>query len=157
MTWGTGSWGTTNPWGTGTALPPPTLVAVSSEPGPTAPRSNPATVAIKGGTVCQAFGTNFFDPMTVQIGTGNAFSFTALLEGYIFDPAFDLRSNSVYFGAPRLLEGLYSLRVVTEGGPSNVLENVISARLFADEFKTVSVRGKFAPKWKTGPRILRGI
>jgi len=94
--------------------------------------------------------------MTIEIGTGNAGSFAKLGEGYIFDPEFDVRRNTAYFGAPRLVAGLYSVRIVTEGGTSNVLENVLAARLFADEYKTVSARGKYAPKWDTGPRILRG-
>lgn len=154
MSWGTGPWGIT-PWGTGTVQPPPSLISVSSDPGETAPSSDPAVVAIKGGTVCRIFGTNFFDPITIEIGLGAGLGFVPLAEGFVFDPELDLRRNRVYFGAPRLERGLYSVRVTTEGGTSNVLEDVIAARLFAEEFKTISVRGKYAPKWATGPRILR--
>jgi RNA 3'-terminal phosphate cyclase len=94
--------------------------------------------------------------MTIEIGIGSATSFAKLGDGYIFDPEFDLRRNRTYFGAPRLEAGLYSIRVVTAGGTSNVLEDVIAARRFAEEYKTLSVRGKFSTKWATGPRILRG-
>ena len=154
MSWGTGPWGG-SPWGTGTVLPPPTLISAASDPGQTAPNSSPAVIAIKGGTVCRLFGTNFFDPMTIEIGLGTGGGFAKLAEGFIFDASQDLRRNRVFFGAPRLERGLYSIRVVTDGGTSSVLEDVLAARLFADEFKTISVRGKYAPKWATGPRILR--
>ena len=156
MSWGIGPWGSGSPWGTGTVLAVPTLVSVASEPDATAPTMSPAVVAEQGGTICRLFGTNFADPMTVEIGLGSTLSFTKLGEGYIFDPEFDLRSNRVFFGAPALERGLYSIRVVTAGGTSNVLEDVLSARLFAEEYKTISVRGKFSAKWRTGPRILKG-
>lgn len=154
MSWGTGSWGTSS-WGTGGNAPPPTLISVASLAGTLAPTQAPAVVAEKGGTVCLLVGTNFFDPTTVEIGIGT--TFTKIGEGYIFDPEFDISKNRVYFATPPLVRGVYNLRVVTEGGTSNVLQNVISARLFADEYKVVSVRGKFSEKWATGPRILRGF
>lgn len=155
MSWGVGPWGAGAPWGTGSTLPPPTLISVSSDPGATAPSSSPAVVDVKGGTVCQLFGTNFFDPVTVEIGLGTGGGFIVLGEGYVFEGVLDVRRNRVYFGSPRLVAGLYSVRVTTEGGTSGVLEDVIAARLFADEFKVVSVRGKYSAKWATGPRILR--
>lgn len=156
MSWGTGSWGAGAPWGTGSAAPPPTLTAVVSDPGPVAPSTNPAVVAIKGGTVCRLIGTNFSDPMTIEIGLGSGGSFVAVAEGFVFDPELDLRRNRVFFGAPRLERGLYSVRVTTVGGVSGVLEDAIAARLFADEYKTVSARSKFARKWLSGTRILKG-
>lgn len=157
--WGAGSWGLA-PWGTGVELPPPTLIGVSSEPGPIAPNLNPAVVAIRGGTVCKVLGMNFFardeSPFVdVEILRGGPGAYIVVGTGFVFDPDFDVARNRIFFGAPALERGLYHLRVITDGGASNVLENVIAARLFAEEFKTVSVRGKFAPKWATGPRLLR--
>ena len=153
MTWGSASWGAGSPWGTGTVLPPPTAVVVTSNVDPTTP-TTPAVVAIRGGTVCRLFGTNIFDPVTVEISL-NIGGFTVIAEGFVFDPEFDVARNHVWFGAPRLDRGLYSIRIVTAGGPSNVLVDAIIARPLADEFKTVSVRAKFSPKWRTGPRLLR--
>lgn len=156
MTWGVGPWGSGSPWGTGAVLPPPTLISVSSDPGPTAPTSNPAVIAKRGGTVCIVLGTNFADPLTIELLTGSSGSYTVVGSGYVFDPRYDLLRNRCYFGAPTLEVGLYHLRVTTPGGVSGVLEDVIASRLFADEFKTVSVRGKFSPRWATGQRLLRG-
>lgn len=156
MSWGTGSWGGSAAWGTGVTLPPPALIGVSSDPGPTAPRTGPAVVDVLGGTVCLLLGTNFVDPMTIDIGLGVGGGFTALARGYIFDPEFDLEANRVYFGAPALEAGLYNVRVTTGGGESGVLAGALAARPFADEYKVASVRGKFSTKWATGPRILRG-
>lgn len=156
MSWGTGPWGAGSPWGGGISLPVPGLIAVSSFPDPTAEATLPAVVNEIGGTICLAIGTNFADPITVDILIGGLGSYTVVANGYVVDPRFDVESNRVFFGAPALVRGLYHLRVTTAGGTSGVLENVIAARLFADEYKTVSVRGKFSPKWITGPRILRG-
>ncbi len=158
MSWGLGPWGL-GPWGGVGAgsLPVPTLIGVSSFPEPTAPSTGPAVVAEQGGTVCLAVGTGFIDPMTIEVLIGNSGGpYTVVAEGYIVDPEFDLEAQRVYFGAPALERGLYHLRVTHDGGSSAVLENVLSARWFAEEFKTLSARGKFSSKWATGPRILRG-
>ena len=155
MTWGTGPWGTSSPWGTGVALPPPSIISVTSDPGDTAPKSNPAVIARRGGTICTLLGTNFFDPTIVEVLIGGAGAYTKVAEGYIFDAEFDLKRSKLFFGAPALVDGLYHVRIVTEGGQSNVLESVLEARLFAEEYKTVSVRAKYAPVWKTGERYLR--
>ena len=161
MTWGTGSWGAGSPWGTGSALPPPTLIGVTSAPGPTAESSSPAVVAERGGTILTVIGTNFFasedEPfVTIEVLLGGPGGYQVVGTCFVFDPEFDVARNRIFCGAPALLNGLYHLRVTTEGGESNVLENVIAARLFAEEYKTLSVRGKFSPKWRTGPRLLRG-
>jgi len=160
VSWGVGPWGAGSPWGTGTVLPPPSLIGVSSQPGPTATRSNPAVIARRGGTICTALGTNFFTRETrpyidVELLIGGAGAYTVVGTGYVFDPAFDILRNKVHFGAPALQDGLYHLRITTDGGASTVLENVIEARLFAEEYKSISVRAKYAPVWKTGTRFLR--
>ena len=117
-------------------------------------------IARRGGTVCTVFGTNFFARelhpyIDVELLTGGAGSYTVVATGYVFDPEFDIFPNKVHFGAPALQSGLYHLRVTTDGGATSVLENVIEARLFAEEYKSVSVRAKYAPVWKTGTRFLR--
>jgi hypothetical protein len=117
---------------------------------------NPAVVNELGGTVCLAIGTDFADPITVEILIGGSGAYVVVGTGYVVNPRYDVERNRVFFGAPQLTRGLYHVRVTTDGGTSPVLENVIAARLFADEYKTVSVRGKFSPRWATGPRILRG-
>ena len=160
MTWGKGPLGL-SPWGTGTTLPPPSLIAVTSDPGPTAEVTSPAVVAERGGTILTIVGTNFFASddapfVTIEALLGGPGSYQVVGTCFVFDPEFDVARNRIFAGAPALLQGLYHLRVTTEGGESNVLENVIAARLFAEEYKTLSVRGKFAPKWRTGPRHLRG-
>lgn len=156
MTWGIGPWGAGAPWGTGVLLPPPTLIGVSSDPGPTASTTGPAVIDENGGTVCLLLGTNFFDPITIEILIGGSGAYTVVGTGYVFDPRYDLEQNRCYFGAPALERGLYHLRATTAGGTSGVLVNALAARQFAEEFKTLSVRGKFSSKWETGPRILRG-
>lgn len=156
MTWGIGPWGAGSPWGTGTALAPPTLIGVSSSPGPTASSSGPAVVDENGGTICTLIGTNFADPTTIDILVGGPGSYVVVAQGYIFDVRYDLRANRIVFGAPALERGLYHVRATTGGGPTSVLSNVIAARRFAEEHKTLSVRGKFSSTWETGPRILRG-
>lgn len=156
MTWGSGPWGSGSPWGGAGPVPAPTLIGVTSFPGPTAEPSSPAVVDENGGTICLLAGTNFSDPLVIEVLIGASPAYTVVATGYIFDPRYDLESNRCFFGAPALERGLYHVRATTSGGSSAVIENVIAARRFADEFKTVSVRGKFSSKWATGPRILRG-
>lgn len=168
MTWGTGTWGSGSPWGTGEALPPPTLISVSSEPGATASRSEPAVVARRGGTILRVIGTNFFDPVTVEILRGGAGAYEVVGEAYVFDPEFDVAPNRIICGAPafgapvaslggdRPGDGLYHVRVTTDGGTTEVLEDTIEARLFAEENKTLAVRNKYSRQWVAGPRVLSG-
>ncbi len=155
MTWGKGPWGAGSPWGTGVTLPPPVLLSVFSFPPAPVDTTDPAVIARRGGTVCLVSGNNFFDPVTIDILTGGPGAYTVVATGYVFDPEFDVERNRVFFGAPALQDGTYSVRVTTDGGVSGVLDNVLEARLFAEEFKTLSVRGKFSTAWDTGPRILR--
>ena len=113
------------------------------------------------GTILTITGTNFFasedEPfITIEVLIGTLGFYTVVGTCFVFDPEFDIARNRIFAGSPALLQGLYHLRVTTEGGVSNVLEDVLAARLFAEEYKTLSVRGKFGPKWRTGPRLLRG-
>lgn len=141
MTWGIGPWGAGSPWGTGVTLPPPTLIGVS-----------PAIVDTEGGSGITLLGTNFYDPMTVDVLHGGLVVGT----GIIFDPEFDLQQNRVYVGLPALAVGFYDLQVTTDGGSSPILVGALEYRVFANDFKVVSVRSKWAAVWNTGPRILSG-
>jgi hypothetical protein len=139
MTWGSGKWGESTPWGTGLTLPPPVLSAIS-----------PAIVARRGGDVIKVVGENFFDPITIEVLKGLAVVGTC----YVFDAELDLERNRVFTGTPALADGFYSLRVTTDGGESNILVNVLEYRLFSEEVKTHRVRIGFAAPWVTGPRLL---
>jgi hypothetical protein len=155
VTWGgAGTWGAGAAWGTGGGedIPAPTLAGVSTTPPPLAIGASPAVVAERGGTVATAFGTNFFDPLTIDIL--DSFS-VVVANGYVFDPEFDLQQSRVIFGVPALEVGLYGLRITTASGTTGILTDAIESRLFAEEYKTLSVRGKYSRVWKTGPRILR--
>lgn len=158
MSWGLGRWGI-DPWGglgAGASALPPTLLGVSSFPGPTASPSSPAVISRIGGTVCIAIGTDFYDPMTIEFLTGDVIGgYTVVGTGYVFFPRYDVESSRVFFGAPALADGLYHLRISTDSGVSGVLEDVIESRLFAEEHKVLSVRDKYAERWRVGPRILR--
>ena len=156
MTWGTGPWGgDTVPWGTGSDTPPPAVIGVTSEPGPGVPAANPAVINVLGGTILRIVGSNFYDPVTVELLSGSGGSYVVAGAAYVFDPAFDVTAKLIYAGSPRLDIGTYSLRVSTPAGVSAIAVNVIEARVFADEYKTVSVRSKFGTPWATGSRELR--
>ena len=81
MTWGVGPWGI-SPWG-GVAFAtasPPTIVAVS-----------PGIIDVRGGTVVEINGTNFFPEFIPQILFGPGPAYQLIAEGYLFDPQFDIQ------------------------------------------------------------------
>jgi hypothetical protein len=149
VTWGDGgSWGSGSPWGTGAALPPPTLISVAS---PLAISTGlPAIVERRGGTVCRVLGTNFFDPLTIEILRAAVVVGT----GYLFDAEFDLNRTRAFVGMPALADGFYDLRVTTEGGDSNVLTDALEYRLVSEQVKIHRVRIGYSAPWITGPRLL---
>ncbi len=154
--WGGGPWGASDqinqPWGTGAAGPPPSLIAVTSPYG-----RGPSGVALcerRGGTVVTIGGTNFRDPMTVEVLSGGGGSFTVEGTGYIFDPAFDVRGNRIFAGLPALADGLYHLRVTNDGGVSNVLIDALEYALFPEEWRVVNRRRGWAKVWDVGPAFL---
>lgn len=151
MTWGIGPWGAGSSWGAGVAVPAPTLTNVVADVPEGISTNGPAVVDARGGTVLSLLGTGFSAPATVEVLAGGS----VVAEAFLFDDVFDLSRTRVYVGSPALEPGLYGVRVTTEGGVAE-LADAIAARPFADEYKTASTRGKFAPKWLTGPRILRG-
>lgn len=153
MSWGTTSWGSGSSWGTGETLPTPSISDLAID-APSIPGEDPAA-DVEGGTVIRIFGNGFFDPIEIELLTGTTGAYEVVGVGYVWNPEFDLRSNWVYFGAPALDAGLYHLRVRTDGGESNVLEDAIRYRVFAERYKIVSVRGKHSRNWETGRRLLQ--
>lgn len=151
MSWGTGAWGTSEWGGVGTVVPvAPTLLAVSAEV-PPGVASN--VVDQLGGTILTIVGTNFTDPITIEVMSGPIATPTIVGECYLFDAEFDLTPSRLLCGSPALEDGTYHLRVTTAGGVAE-LEDAIEARLWANELKTVSVRSKFAQPWATGERFM---
>lgn len=139
MTWGVGEWGSEAAWGTGLTLSPPSIVGVS-----------PYIVERRGGTVVTIVGTNFFDPMTVEVLKGAV----VVGEGVIFDARFDLQQNRAYVGLPAAADGVYGIRVSTAGGDSPIFENAVEYRLHTEQVKVHRVRIGYAQPWVTGPRLL---
>jgi len=113
-----------------------------------------ALVERRGGTVVTISGTNFRDPLTIEILTGASPSFTVVGTGFLFDPEFDLLSNRAFVGMPALEDGTYHLRVTTEGGVSNVILDALEWDLFPEEYKIHRTRKGFARVWDVGPRFL---
>lgn len=148
MTWGTGEWGV-SPYGSGTA-PPPTVLLVSSPLG-LSPGGRPL-VEIRGGTVIQIAGTDFFAPVTIEVLVNPSGPSAGFCE--VFDYKFDLTRNMIFAGTPKLVAGTYAIRVTTDGGPSAILTNAMDAAPFAEEMKVQRVRRSYAPGWAVGPRVL---
>jgi len=142
VSWGTGAYGLTS-WGIGTTTPVPVLIGIT-----------PGLVARRGGDVIQLFGTGFTDPALVEVLSGPVVPYT--LEGtcYVFDPEFDVKRNVIWAGTPALDDGVYHLRVTTDGGPSAVLVNALTYELFSEEVKALKVRQGLNWKWRAGRRML---
>lgn len=157
--WGIGPWGTGGGgWGLlneADAGDGPTVTTVATEDAPPGLATfNPAPVDVRGGTILRILGADFIDPQ-VEVLYGSAPSYDVAGECIGYDARYDVSGTRIFVGTPALVAGLYHLRVTTAAG-STVIESALAARPFAHEFKTVSVRGKYAPVWKTGERLLRG-
>lgn len=143
MSWGTGAYGL-SPWGTGIVAPVPVLIAVT-----------PGLVARRGGDVIKLVGTGFFDPVLLEVLSGPALGpYTVEGTCYVFDPEFDVKRNAIWAGTPALTDGVYHLRVTTDGGPSAVLVDVLTYELFSEEVKALKVRQGLNWKWIAGRRML---
>lgn len=144
MGWGTSEWGTGG-WGAEDGTAPPTLLS-----------SSPSVVSHEGGTVVRLVGDYFRDPMTIEILTGTLGSYVVVGAGYIPNPRYDISPSEAFFGTPALAADVtYHVRITTASG-SVVLENAFTSRVLAEEFKVHAARGKYAPAWETGLRLLRG-
>lgn len=135
--WGTGSWGTGS-WG---AVPAPALAVVS-----------PGLADVKGGTVVGLFGTNFFDPMLVELLDGGGI--TVVGRAYYFEARLDLRAGKALVGLPPLPVGSYGLRLTTPAGVSPIVPNAVTYAVFAEQTKVQRARRQWSSAWATGPRIL---
>lgn len=152
MTWGTGSWGT-SPWG-GVDLETLEVPVITSV--------NPITVELRGGTVIRINGSRFVLPLIVEVLSGSVSAPTVEGLAHIADHEFDLENSepfkgfrTIYAGLPPVdAEGQYHLRVTVAGTPSNVLENALDYRLFAEEYKVHRARTGFGIRWNTGDRVL---
>ena len=139
MSWGLGEWGKT-PWGTGTELPPPGIIAVS-----------PTLSDELGGTIITVVGTNFSSPATIEIYTaGNVLAGVCITH----DDEFDIARTVIRCGTPALPPGTYGVQVVTDGGSSGIFENAFTAEPFADQMKIQRSRRSWARLWAVGRRIL---
>lgn len=139
--WGTGGWGT-GTWGSGSQEgDPPFLGAIS-----------PAIADTRGGTVISVFGSNFVDPMSVEII--DPIGGEVLGTAYYFEAQLDLRNSKLLVGFPALPAGTYGVRITTPAGTSAVLPDAITYKLFAEEAKVHRVRRAWAPVWATGERLL---
>jgi len=144
--WGVGEWGIDS-WGLqGELTASPTLVSVIT---PHGERAGSGVVARRGGDVIQIIGTNFGDPMTIEVLQA------AIVVGtcYIFRPSFDIQPTKVFCGTPALDDGVYDLRVTTTVATAT-LASALTYELFSEEAKTLIVRSNINPKWRTGRRML---
>jgi len=138
MPWGTGPWGIT-PWGIAGPIFAPTLIGVS-----------PGIVSRLGGDVVTIVGTNFSDPIVIEILLAGDVVGTC----YVFDVEFDLDSTRIHAGTPALDDGVYDMQVTTTAGPSAVLIGALEYRLFAEQMKAQRVNIGFAAPWAVGSRLL---
>ena len=152
MSWGTGEWGKTA-WGTGVAAPVPTLISAS-----------PGLVARRGGDVITVLGTGFQKPILIEVmqdlqvvATCYAFEADVLNDPFAGEGdigLFSLTSTRVFAHTPALEDGVYDLRVTTDGGPSTILVGALTYELFAEEAKTLKVRQKLSKAWKKARNLL---
>lgn len=146
MPWGTGEWGIT-PWGlVGELSSSPTILSVQT---PHGDRAGSGVVARRGGDVIRIIGSNFGDPMTIEVLNG----MTVVGTCYIFRPEYDIQPDRVWCGTPALPDGTYDLRVTTTVATAT-LASALTYELFAEEMKTLTVRSNVSARWKTGRRML---
>jgi len=140
--WGIQPWGL-GPWGGG-APPVDTLFLVTNADG------GPAILDVKGGTVIIVHGVSFADPIVFELldGGNNVVGLT-----YYPFANLDLRPAKAVVGTPALPAGDYTLRV--QGSPPESSTLQVSYVRYAEEMKVQRVRGRFAPFWATGERILQ--
>lgn len=156
--WGVGDWGGIdgNPWGGvgDAAVAAPTIDAVISPEG-LSPNGG-QLVDILGGDVIQIIGTEFEDPMLIEILSG-PLGGPYVVEGvcYTWDPRYDLTTTRIFTGTPPLPAGKYHLRV-TNSIASAILEDALDYQPFAEELKVNRVRSGLAEPWRSGRRLLVG-
>lgn len=148
MSWGLGEWGL-SPWGTGQSGP------LLGESGPPEIYDNgPYLCEVEGGTILTILGAAFFPDFVPQVLSGPVGGpYVLEAEGYLFDPAYDLTPTKALPGMPALPTGVYSLRIKTPAGLSNVLDSVLHYKPFADEEMAQKGRASWSEKWIVGRRF----
>lgn len=144
MAWGVTAWGLTS-WGDAVlGLDAPVLN----------PDFSPAEFDVQGGTLITLLGANFYPQLTAELLTGfGGGPYTVVGVGYQHDPDFDLTPVRAIVGMPALDAGTYSIRVRTPSGESNVLQDVIVYKPFAEATYTLKARESFSAKWRVGRRL----
>lgn len=151
MTYGTGSWGLT-PWGSPGA---PTILEIATPWGvPVWATPGAPIVDIEGGDVIAIAGSNYFDPVSVELLVGGG-PLEVVGTGYIFDPRYDVSSNKIWCGTPPLSRGTYHLRVTTPSG-STVLLNALRYEPIAYQTIVERSRINYSSVWAVGDRLLSG-
>ncbi len=136
--WGHGPWGLGTWGGLGVI---PDLLSLSS-----------SIADVKGGTLITLFGIAFVDPTVIELYD----SLSNLVgEAKYFEANLDLRAKKVIAGFPALPVGTYGLRIITPGGDTGIIPNMITYKVFAEEGKVQRVRRRWAEVWQTGERILK--
>jgi len=139
--WGIGEWGV-DAWGGISATADPEIYAVS-----------PAIYEVDGGTIATIIGANFADEFVPQVLIGPIGGpYIVVGEGYLFDSRFDLTPTKAFPGMPAMRAGVYSLRVKTPLGLSNVLDGALIYLPHADEEMAQKGRSAWSPKWAVGSR-----
>ena len=140
--WGQSRWGL-DYWG----------AAREGEVAPTIYEVSPGLLEVEGGTILTIVGADFFPEFIPQVVSGPPGGpYELLAEGYLFDPEYDLTPDRALPGMPPMVAGVYSLRVSTPAGLSNVLENALTYAPFADEVIIQKVRSAWSAKWRVGAR-----
>lgn len=152
MSWGTGVWGTSG-WGSGVSAPVPTIISVS-----------PGVVSRHGGDVITVLGTGFTKPILIEVLQSlqvleTCYAFDADVLNDPFEDEGDiglyaLTGTRVFAHTPALEDGVYDLRVTTDGGPSAIFAGALTYELFAEEVKVLRARQSVTNKWVTGRRML---
>ena len=112
---------------------------------------SPTLAEVEGGTVIGIFGTNFTDPVIIELVDGGG---TVVGQGQIFEARLDLRLQKMLVGFPPLPAATYGIQVTTAAGTSPILPNAVTYKLFAQEGKAQRARRHFAQAWATGERLL---
>jgi len=108
-------------------------------------------VDVLGGDVITIGGSNFYDPVLVEVLFGGLPVGTC----YVFDPRYDVSRSRIYCGTPALAQGTYDLQVTTGAG-SAIFVGALNYEPIADQMKVERVRVGFASPWTSGRRLLRG-
>ncbi len=146
--WGLSQWGIDH-WGNPTSLfipgggAPPFIIQDAQR-----------ICEVEGGTIITILGSSFFPefvPMVFSGPTGGPYTLVA--EGYLFDPDYDLTTTQAIVGMPALPSGVYALAVRTPSGQSNIVDNALAYKPFADEEIAQKGRSSWSGKWHVGIRL----